>query len=248
MYHCRGRSFFPGTSLLENLLRWLSRGVRYLMRISGVSLKNGSRPLWIPSDDNDRFGFRVEARSVTVARNTRRRRFGWRDERWSVEPGKEDDRESLSMRKPLLRDTDGRYPGGGGNVKHVERKARGRRDDDASCAIARIEQPSTFGANFFRASGTSTREESKGCASSGMRGWMYHPHDFSQTLATFDHRRPLPFPRLPLPLPLIAFYRGDEPPVASLRVWADVKSRQGQRRKPRTDTKMRGRILHHVCR
>lgn len=42
-------------------------GVRYVMRISGISLKNDSRPLWIPSDDNDRFGFRVEARFVTVA-------------------------------------------------------------------------------------------------------------------------------------------------------------------------------------
>lgn len=53
------------------------------MRISGISLKNGSRLLWIPSDSNDRFGFRVEARSATVARDTRRRWFGgWR---WSVE-------------------------------------------------------------------------------------------------------------------------------------------------------------------
>lgn len=79
-------------------------------------------------------------------------------------------------------------------------------------AIARIEQPSTFGANFSRASGISTREESKGCARLGRIDVSS-----SRLFANFGNIRssspsvvPL-FSPSPPPLPIVAMNRLSHP-------------------------------------
>lgn len=134
-------------------------GVRCVMRISGISLKNGSRPLWKPSYSNDRHGFQVEARSATVARDTRRRWFGGAARGDRSSRGKKATAAvagSPSVRKPLLRDTDGRYPGlAEAARKHVERRTETERRRCQLRDRARVGQPPTFAptshasANFY---------------------------------------------------------------------------------------------------
>lgn len=84
MYQRREQSFLAKRASLKICFDGY-RVTGTVMRISGISLKNGSRPLWIPSDSNDRSSLQVEARTATVARDTRRWWFGGaaRDDRSS---------------------------------------------------------------------------------------------------------------------------------------------------------------------
>lgn len=145
--------FFRKTNSLEKL--WMViEGVRCVMCINGISLKNGSRPLWIPSYSNDHYGFQVEARSATVARDTRRRWFGGAARGDRSSRGKKATAAvagNPSVRKPLLRDTDGRYPGlAEAARKHVERRTETERRRCQLRDRARIWATPDLRGNFSR--------------------------------------------------------------------------------------------------
>lgn len=171
---------------------WLSRERRdkQYARISGISFKNGSRPLWIPSDGNDRSELSSRG-TFHDCRCDTRRRFGGGTAREMIgsdrgrrrETGREERIPFVCgcMRARAHRGIIARHgwtisvSGGTSDVKHVERRRGTRKsddeenddDDDASCAITQLP---TFGAreNFSHASEKLVRardlvEELKGC-------------------------------------------------------------------------------------
>lgn len=200
-------------------------------------VKNGFWSLWILSDDNNCFGFRVEARSASVGSDADARRWIRGEEMIAV--GERRPRSASLCAEAII-------AGHGWTVSGQQRRygARGGEAGEASCAIARKVSP-------LRLSRTSRVPN---LAAGGIKGCEDREErtdvSSSRLFANFGNIRS--FSPAACPLFHLAGKR-DEPTAACRRIPNGASRREvasGARKKkaPRTYPKMRERILHHVCR